>query len=198
MSQALHVVILAAGEGKRMNSSLPKVLMPLAGKPLLRHVVDTARALKPAWIHVVYGHGGDKVLAAFDGAEDIAWVHQGAPLGTGHAMIQAMPSLPENAQVLVLYGDVPLLSVETVRVLLAATGGKRLAVLVDKVADPRGYGRVIVDPGGNVLAIVEEKDATTKQRAIDLINTGVIAASAGDLRRWLVQIGNRKDRKSVV
>ena len=174
-----------------MNSSLPKVLMPLAGKPLLAHVIDAARALKPAMIHVVYGHRGEQVRAAFAEDADLSWILQAAQLGTGHAMIEAMPSLPENAQVLVLYGDVPLLSVETIRVLLAATGGKRLAVLADKANDPRGYGRVVTDPSGQVLAIVEEKDATTKQRTIDLVNTGVIAALASDLRRWLVQIGNR-------
>jgi len=186
----LHVVILAAGEGKRMKSALPKVLQPLAGRPMLAHVIDCARALEPARIHVVHGHGGAQVRDAFSGT-DLQWVLQDRQLGTGHAVLQALPAIPDAAQVLVLFGDVPLILPRTVQALLAATGDTGMAMLAEHVADPRGYGRVLRDGLGRVRAIVEERDASTEQRAVELINTGVLAASAADLRRWLSQVGNR-------
>jgi len=186
----LHVVILAAGEGKRMKSALPKVLQPLAGRPMLAHVIDCARALEPARIHVVHGHGGAQVRDAFSGT-DLQWVLQDRQLGTGHAVLQALPAIPDAAQVLVLFGDVPLILPRTVQALLAATGDTGMAMLAEHVADPRGYGRVLRDGLGRVRAIVEERDASTEQRAVELINTGVLAASAADLRRWLWQVGNR-------
>lgn len=180
----LHVIVLAAGEGKRMRSALPKVLLPVAGTPMLRHVLDTARALGAQRIHVVHGHGGEAVRAAITDA-DLVWVEQAERLGTGHAVLQAMPGVPDGAQVLVLYGDVPLLTTTTLKQLIPEDGGARFAVVADTVSDPTGYGRILRDGNGNVRAIVEERDATPEQRLIDLINTGVLTAPASGLRRWL-------------
>ncbi|HTD29670.1 MAG TPA: NTP transferase domain-containing protein, partial [Xanthomonadaceae bacterium] len=134
MSNPLHVVILAAGEGKRMKSALPKVLQPIAGRPMLAHVIDTARALGAEGIHVVYGHGGAQVRSAFVDQADLVWAEQAQQLGTGHAVQQAMPGVPDGARVLVLYADVPLIAAETLRGLLMADGG--LAVLVAELDDP--------------------------------------------------------------
>jgi bifunctional UDP-N-acetylglucosamine pyrophosphorylase/glucosamine-1-phosphate N-acetyltransferase len=188
MSAPLHVVILAAGEGKRMQSSLPKVLHRLAGKSMLGHVVDTARAVGAAAIHVVYGHGGAQVREAFASQSDIAWAEQAKQLGTGHAVQQAMPNVPDGARVLVLYGDVPLISAES----LAATISSQspLAVLVADLDDPTGYGRVLVDASGHVAAIIEQKDANEAQRRVRIVNTGIIAADAARLRAWLSQLRN--------
>ena len=188
MSAPLHVVILAAGEGKRMKSALPKVLQPIAGRPMLAHVIDAARALQPAAIHVVHGHGGDAVQRAFAAQPDLQWALQAQQLGTGHAVQQAMAQLPDQAQVLVLYGDVPLVTAQTLRRLLDVPA--RLAVLGAELADPSGYGRIIRDPEGRVASIVEQKDASEEQRRIDLINTGMIAADAAALKRWLGALRN--------
>ncbi len=188
MSAPLHVVILAAGEGKRMKSSLPKVLQTIAAQPMLAHVIDSARALQPAGIHVVYGHGGDQVRAAFAAQADLHWAEQAQQLGTGHAVQQAMPAVPDHAKVLVLYGDVPLIRSETLQQLLNAPG--RLAVLAAEPNDPSGYGRIVRDAQGRVAAIVEHKDASSEQRAIGIINTGVIAADAIALKRWLSNLSN--------
>jgi bifunctional UDP-N-acetylglucosamine pyrophosphorylase/glucosamine-1-phosphate N-acetyltransferase len=182
----LHVVILAAGEGKRMKSARPKVLQPVAGRPMLAHVIDAARALSPECIHVVHGHGGDAVMAAFDGEDGLAWVEQSQQLGTGHAVQQAMPAIPDGSQVLVLYGDVPLITADTLRRLLACDG--RLAVLVAEPEDPTGYGRIVRDQQGHVGAIVEHKDASAEERRIRTVNTGVIAAEATALKRWLAHL----------
>lgn len=179
----LHVIVLAAGAGTRMKSMRPKVLMPLAGRPLLAHVLDAARALLPAMIHVVYGHGGDQVQAAFAGQDDLHWVLQAERLGTGHAVDQALPDVPDDAQVLVLYGDVPLTRVDTLRTLIAVEGG--FGLLAIRVAEPRGYGRVLRDGNGHVRGVVEEKDATDEERAIDVVNTGILVASAAALRVWI-------------
>jgi bifunctional UDP-N-acetylglucosamine pyrophosphorylase/glucosamine-1-phosphate N-acetyltransferase len=184
----LHVVILAAGEGKRMKSALPKVLQAIAGRPMLAHVVDAARALRPAAVHVVYGHGGDAVRAAFADQAGLEWAEQDRQLGTGHAVRQAMPKVPDGAQVLVLYGDVPLITAETLHRLLAAPG--RLAVLVADLDDPSGYGRVERDAEGRVARIVEEKDADDAQKRIRTINTGIIAAESTALKRWLEALRN--------
>ena len=189
MSQSLHVVILAAGEGKRMKSGTPKVLQPVAGRPMLAHVVDTARALGAAAVHVVHGHGGTQVREAFAADTSLRWAEQAQQLGTGHAVQQAMPAVPENARVLVLYADVPLIGLDTLRNLLAA-GSDGVAVLTETMADPTGYGRVLVDGNGDVQAIVEQKDADESQRAIKVINTGVVVAPAADLRRWLARLRN--------
>ena len=188
MPGPLHVIVLAAGEGKRMRSMLPKVLQKIAGRPMLAHVLDAARALAPAGLHVVYGHGGDQVRAAFAGVGDIAWAEQARQLGTGHAVQQAMPGVPDDARVLVLYGDVPLLTSETLQRLLDAPG--RLAVLAAELPEPFGYGRIVRDAEGRVARIVEHKDASEHERGIRLVNTGVIAADGSVLRRWLDALRN--------
>ncbi len=187
MSEALHVVILAAGEGKRMNSAQPKVLLPVAGRPMLAQVLAAARELGAAAIHIVYGHRGEQVRAAFASDGDLQWVEQAEQLGTGHAVQQAMPAIPDDARVLVLYGDVPLIEAETLRRVLSAPGA--LAVLGAEPSDPTGYGRLVLDSRGRVQAIVEHRDCDERQRAIGLINTGIIAAQAGELRRWLSRLG---------
>jgi bifunctional UDP-N-acetylglucosamine pyrophosphorylase/glucosamine-1-phosphate N-acetyltransferase len=188
MTAPLHVVILAAGEGKRMKSARPKVLQPIAGQPMLAHVIAAARALRPAAIHVVHGHGGDDVRAAFADQADLRWALQAQQSGTGHAVQQAMPQVPDDAQVLVLYGDVPLVLPATLRRLLDASPS--LAVLGAELADPTGYGRIVRDAEGRVAAIVEQKDANEEQRKIRLVNTGMVAAAAGALRRWLDALRN--------
>ncbi|HJR72395.1 MAG TPA: bifunctional UDP-N-acetylglucosamine diphosphorylase/glucosamine-1-phosphate N-acetyltransferase GlmU [Luteimonas sp.] len=188
MAAPLHVVILAAGEGKRMKSKLPKVLQKLAGEPMLAHVVDAASALQPAGIHVVYGHGGEQVRAAFADRDGLSWAEQAQQLGTGHAVQQAMPHVPDGAQVLVLYGDVPLIRPDTLRRLLDSPG--RLAVLVAELQDPTGYGRIVRDPEGRVAAIVEHKDADDEQRRIRIVNTGILAAEATALKGWLATLSN--------
>jgi len=188
MTQPLHVIILAAGAGKRMKSALPKVLQPIAGRPMLAHVIETARQLQPEAIHVVYGHGGEAVRQALADQPDLRWAEQSEQLGTGHAVLQAMPEVPDAATVLVLYGDVPLIRGETLRHLLSQPG--RLAVLVAEVADPTGYGRIVRNAEGKVGAIVEQKDATDEQRSIRTINTGIITAESTALRRWLSQLSN--------
>ncbi len=187
-AKPLHVVILAAGEGKRMKSVKPKVLQPIAGKPMLGHVIDTARELGAEKIHIVFGHGGDQVRAAFARQGDLSWAEQARQLGTGHAVQQALPDVPDAARVLVLYGDVPLLMRESLVPLVRAS--RPLAVLTAEPADPTGYGRVMLDVRGYVSAIVEQKDATPEQREVHLINTGIIAADAAKLRAWLAQLRN--------
>lgn len=185
----LSVVILAAGQGKRMKSDLPKVLQPLAGRPLLSHVLDAAKALKADAVHVVYGHGGERVRDALSN-ECVNWVLQAEQLGTGHAVAQAMPAIPDDHTVLVLYGDVPLVRTATIEQLAAQASAKSISVLTVVLADPGGYGRVVRDGAGNVVRIVEQKDANTKERAINEINTGLMAAPAGALRKWLAALRN--------
>ena len=184
---SLSVVILAAGQGKRMASDLPKVLQPLAGRPMLGHVIDTARRLNPAAIYVVHGHGAERVRAAFPAA-DIQWVLQAEQKGTGHAVMQAMPAIPDAHAVLVLYGDVPLVQEAALANLVARAAPQALALLSAVLPDPAGYGRVIRDAAGRVVRIVEEKDANHKERAIAEINTGLLAAPAGKLRGWLAAL----------
>ncbi len=188
MPAPLHVIILAAGEGKRMKSALPKVLQKIAGTPMLGHVIATARSLQPAGIHVVYGHRGEQVRAAFDGQPDLHWTEQKERLGTGHALQQAMPAVPQDARLLVLYGDVPLITGETLRRLLESTG--RIAVLVADLDDPTGYGRVMRDAQGNVARIIEQKDASAQERGIQTVNTGILVADGEPLRRWLERLEN--------
>jgi bifunctional UDP-N-acetylglucosamine pyrophosphorylase/glucosamine-1-phosphate N-acetyltransferase len=170
-----------------MLSDLPKVLQPLAGQPLLRHVLDTTRALQPAAVHVVYGHGGEQVRAAF-GADDLKWALQAEQKGTGHAVLQAMPAIPDDHLVLVLYGDVPLLQAATLQELLLQARHGQLALLTVVLADPAGYGRVLRDAKGGVKAIVEQKDASAAQLRIHEGNTGVLAVAAPLLRRWLARL----------
>ena len=184
----ISVIILAAGQGTRMRSDLPKVLQPLAGQPLLGHVLATASGLGIEDICVVYGHGGDAVPTAFPGP-GVRWVLQAEQLGTGHAVQQAMPNTPDGNRVLVLFGDVPLLTQRTLRRLLDATPADEIAVLTVDLDDPEGYGRIVRE-GDNVVGIVEQKDATAEQRAIGEINTGVMVCPAERLRRWLIDLDN--------
>jgi bifunctional UDP-N-acetylglucosamine pyrophosphorylase/glucosamine-1-phosphate N-acetyltransferase len=180
----LSVVVLAAGEGKRMKSALPKVLLSLAGRPLLKHVIDAARALAPEAIHVVYGHGGERVREALKD-EPVKWTLQAERLGTGHAVRQAIDHIPDEHLVLVLYGDVPLISRPTLTELLALAGPRRLGLLTMKAEDPEGYGRIVRNSRGGVQRIVEQKDATRAQLKIHECNTGVLVSPAGLLKGWL-------------
>ena len=185
----LAVVILAAGQGKRMKSALPKVLQPLAGRPLLRHVLERARRLQPDSLHVVYGHGGEQVRAAI-GDADLKWALQAEQLGTGHALMQAMPDVGDDAMVLVLYGDVPLVEPETLRRLVDAAGPKVVSLLTVMLDDPTGYGRIVRNARGAIQKIVEQKDASKSQLRIREGNSGILAAPAKLLRRWLSKLGN--------
>ena len=185
----LNIVILAAGRGTRMYSDLPKVLHLLAGKPLLEHVLDTARALKPARLCVVYGYGGDALPQAIPG-NDIAWALQAEQLGTGHALQQALPHLDAHGVTLVLYGDVPLTRPDTLQHLLTHAGGAGVAVLTVALSDPTGYGRILRDHQGRVTHIVEQKDASDTEKKIQEVNTGIIAAPTEKLVRWLAQLSN--------
>ncbi|MBK6454299.1 MAG: bifunctional UDP-N-acetylglucosamine diphosphorylase/glucosamine-1-phosphate N-acetyltransferase GlmU [Proteobacteria bacterium] len=186
----MSVVILAAGQGKRMKSDLPKVLQPVAGRPLLQHVIDSARELSASDIHVVYGHGGERVRETL-AAENVTWALQAEQLGTGHAVQQAMPAVPDDHLVLILFGDVPLVQAATMQRLVdAATNGEALGVLSVRMKDPTGYGRIVRDRAGRVARIVEHKDANQKERAIDEVNTGLMAASAKRMREWLAQLRN--------
>ena len=183
----MNVVILAAGQGKRMRSDLPKVLHRLGGRPLLAHVLDTARELGAAKICVVYGHGGEAVREAL-GADDIAWAKQEPQLGTGHAVLQALPHLDPEQPTLVLYGDVPLIGTATLaRLHEIAAGG--LGVLTVEMDDPAGYGRIVREDG-EIRRIVEERDASDDERAISEVNTGFVAAPTQALARWLSGLGN--------
>jgi len=185
----LAVVILAAGQGKRMKSALPKVLQPLAGQPLLRHVLNRARQLQPDSVHVVYGHGGEQVRAAI-GDGDLQWSLQAEQLGTGHALMQAMPGIGDDSLVLVLYGDVPLIDPETLRRLIALASPKVMSLLTVMLDDPTGYGRIVRNTRGAILKIVEQKDANKAQLRIREGNSGILAAPAKLLRRWLSRLGN--------
>ncbi|WP_417068446.1 bifunctional UDP-N-acetylglucosamine diphosphorylase/glucosamine-1-phosphate N-acetyltransferase GlmU [Niveibacterium terrae] len=184
----MHVVILAAGQGKRMRSALPKVLQALAGRPLLAHVLDTARALGADKLSVVFGHGGEAVRAALD-APDLAWAHQAEQLGTGHAVAQALPHLPESGPVLILYGDVPLTRRETLSELITRAGTDGFALLTVDIPDPTGYGRIVRE-AGKVVRIVEQKDASEAERAITEVNTGILCCQAQHLRGWLARLSN--------
>ncbi len=184
----LAVVILAAGQGKRMKSDLPKVLQPLAGRPLLWHVVTRARSLEPASMHVVFGHGGDQVRAAL-AHENLQWALQAEQLGTGHAVMQAMPTVSDDSLVLILYGDVPLIRADTLRALIAVAGPKAMSLLTVVLADPTGYGR-IVRRGKAIQRIVEQKDAKPAQLRIREGNSGIMAVPARLLKKWLGQLRN--------
>jgi bifunctional UDP-N-acetylglucosamine pyrophosphorylase/glucosamine-1-phosphate N-acetyltransferase len=189
----LDVIVLAAGLGKRMRSDLPKVLHPLAGRPLLAHVIDAARALAPRKIFVVHGHGADKVRAAFPDS-GVDWVLQAEQLGTGHAVLQALPQLSPDANVLILYGDVPLVRPATLKRLLeGARGG--LAMLTAELADPSGYGRIVRDAAQRVGRVVEQKDATASELALREVNAGFFCLSARRLAPWLSKIGNDNAQK---
>jgi bifunctional UDP-N-acetylglucosamine pyrophosphorylase/glucosamine-1-phosphate N-acetyltransferase len=185
----LSVVILAAGQGKRMKSAWPKVLQPLAGRALLKHVIDTARLLSPKAIHVVYGHGGERVREALK-SEAVSWVLQERQLGTGHAVTQALPGIPDAHTVLVLYGDVPLIRRDTLEALLKLCDSKTLAILTVRLEDPTGYGRILRDARGRIRKIVEHKDASQQELRVRESNTGIIAAPAKLLKKWLALVKN--------
>ena len=180
----LEVVILAAGQGTRMKSKRPKVLHPLGGKPLLGHVVDTAKSIGAHRIHVVYGHGGDQVRAAFDGV-DINWVLQEQQNGTGHAVRMAMPSVDDDSTVLVLFGDVPLINPETLKRAVEVADSGAVSVVTTLLDNPFGYGRIVRGESGNVLAIREQKDASSDEQAVKEINAGIKAAPSKRLKDWL-------------
>ena len=185
----LSIVILAAGQGKRMKSDLPKVLQPIAGKPLVQHVIDTARRLDPQAIHVVYGHGGDKVRATL-AAQPLQWALQAEQKGTGHAVMQAMPAIPDDHIVLVLYGDVPLNRLDTLAGLVKLAGPKAMSLLTVMLDDPTGYGRIVRNARGQIQKIVEQKDASKAQLKIREGNSGIMAVPAKLLRKWLGKLGN--------
>ncbi len=194
MMSNLEVIVLAAGQGKRMHSALPKVLHTIGGKPLLSHVLGAAGALEPRHIHVVYGHGGEQVRQQID-SPGVRWVLQAEQLGTGHAVQQAISSVPEDSRVLVLYGDVPLIRPATLRQLISATAQPTLSLLTVELSDPTGYGRIVRDGNGQVKRIVEQKDATPDEAAIREINTGILAAPGGLLHRWLSRLENRNSQQ---
>ena len=189
----MNVVILAAGMGKRMQSDLPKVLHALAGKPLLSHVIDTARSLSPSRICVIYGHGGDAVPSRL-AAGDLSFALQQPQLGTGHAVMQAVPQLNDDEPTLVLYGDVPLTSAATLKTLADKAGKEKLAVLTVNLSDPAGYGRIVRE-GSRIVRIVEQKDANDAERAISEVNTGIIVAPTKALKSWLGQLSNNNAQK---
>ncbi len=184
----LGIVILAAGQGTRMKSTTPKVLHHLAGRPLLAHVLGAADALAPVRIVVVYGHGGEQVPTVFAQRDDVVWAEQTPQLGTGHALQQAQPHLADCDRVLVLYGDVPLVETDTLRALLACP--EPVALLTVRLPDPTGYGRIVRDPAGSVRRIVEQKDASEAERAIDEVNTGIMALDGNRLAGWLGRLEN--------
>ena len=187
-NSSLSVVILAAGKGTRMYSDLPKVLHPLAGKPMVQHVIDTALKLGAQNVHLVYGHGGDLLKEKLSD-QPLNWVLQAEQLGTGHAMQQVAPHFSDDEDVLMLYGDVPLISGETLQRLLAAKPQGGIGLLTVKLANPTGYGRIVRE-NDNVVGIVEHKDATAEQHKINEINTGILVASGRDLKRWLGKLNN--------
>ncbi|HYN77628.1 MAG TPA: bifunctional UDP-N-acetylglucosamine diphosphorylase/glucosamine-1-phosphate N-acetyltransferase GlmU, partial [Lamprocystis sp. (in: g-proteobacteria)] len=185
----LGVIILAAGLGKRMHSALPKVLHPLAGRPMLAHVLDAATRIGAAKTVVVYGHGGDQVRAAL-ASRDCAWVEQAKQLGTGHAVMQAMPAVADMDRVLVLYGDVPLVDPDTLTRLIDASKDAGLGILTAMMDDPTGYGRIIRDATGRILRSVEQKDGTPDELAVCEANTGFLVADRARLDAWLGQLTN--------
>jgi bifunctional UDP-N-acetylglucosamine pyrophosphorylase / glucosamine-1-phosphate N-acetyltransferase len=190
---SMNVVILAAGQGKRMHSDMPKVLHPLAGKPLLARVIETARSLGPSRVCVVYGHGGEAVRTALE-SEQVAWVRQEPQLGTGHAVMQALPQLDETVATLVLYGDVPLTRADTLRALVSAAANG-MGVLTVALADPTGYGRIVRGKDGRLQRIVEHKDASPAELAIREVNTGIMVVPTRALRTWLSRLSNNNAQK---
>ncbi|MFR0673854.1 bifunctional UDP-N-acetylglucosamine diphosphorylase/glucosamine-1-phosphate N-acetyltransferase GlmU [Enterobacterales bacterium AW_CKDN230030176-1A_HGKHYDSX7] len=185
---SLDIVILAAGQGTRMRSALPKVLHPVAGNTMLGHVIHSARQLEPQGIHVVIGHGAEQVRERL-AADDLNFVLQDQQLGTGHAVAQAVPAVTADT-VLILYGDVPLIEVQTIERLLAKVNDRQLGLLTVTLQDPTGYGRIVRDATGQVTAIVEQKDASEAQRAIKEGNTGILAVPASRLAEWLGRLSN--------
>ena len=184
----LSVVILAAGKGTRMYSDLPKVLHKIAGKPMVKHVIDTAKQLNAAQIHLIYGHGAD-LLKQRLADEPVNWVFQAEQLGTGHAMQQAAPFFADDENILMLYGDAPLITTETLQKLIAAKPENGIALLTVNLENPTGYGRIIRQDG-NVTAIVEQKDANAEQLKITEVNTGVMVSDGASFKKWLARLDN--------
>ncbi|MEN8129134.1 MAG: bifunctional UDP-N-acetylglucosamine diphosphorylase/glucosamine-1-phosphate N-acetyltransferase GlmU [Pseudomonadota bacterium] len=187
MDKELVIIILAAGQGTRMKSSLPKVLHPIGGQPMLAHVIDTAEMLSPKDIYIVYGHGGERVISEID-RPSIHWCLQEEQLGTGHAVSQALPTILPEQKVLVMYGDVPLIRADTLKNILLALKDNDLSLLTVEIKNPQGYGRIVRDDHGKVCRIVEEKDADHAVKEIKEVNTGILAADASALRRWLNKV----------
>lgn len=190
----LRVVILAAGKGTRMRSDLPKVLHKVANKPMVEHVIDTARSLKPEAINLIYGHGGEQLQQSIQG-DDLTWVEQREQLGTGHAVQQVIPFLNDDEKVVILYGDVPLLSESTLIKLLTATQTTELGLLTMTLDEPTGYGRIVRNTDKQVTGIVEQKDASTEQLAIQEVNTGIMIADGAKLKSWLENLSNDNAQK---
>lgn len=189
MNPPLNIVILAAGKGTRMKSDLPKVLHPLAGKPLITHVLAAADQLGPQSICVIYGHGGETLPQAL-GRTDLAWARQEPQLGTGHAVQQAVPHLDKTALCLILYGDVPLTRAETLREMTLIARDGAIALLTVQLDNPSGYGRIVRNVRGQVERIVEQKDATPEELQIKEVNTGILCLPAGKLATWLSRLDN--------
>ena len=185
----LEVIILAAGQGTRMKSDKPKVLHQLAGRPMLEHVISTAQQLNANHIHIVYGHGGDQVKSCFT-EWPLSWQCQQQQLGTGHAVQQALPALARDGHALILYGDVPLISLSTLQELLSKVDDTHMALLTTFMDDPSGYGRIIRDAQQRVISIVEQKDCNPEQLTVDEINTGIMALPARYLHEWLSKLTN--------
>ncbi|MRJ44280.1 bifunctional UDP-N-acetylglucosamine diphosphorylase/glucosamine-1-phosphate N-acetyltransferase GlmU [Idiomarina loihiensis] len=190
----LRVVILAAGKGTRMRSELPKVLHKVANKPMVEHVIDTARSLKPDAINLIYGHGGDQLKQAIAG-DDLTWVEQREQLGTGHAVQQVIPHLKSNEKVIILYGDVPLLTESTLIKLVTASANTSLGLLTMTLSEPTGYGRIVRNERRSVTGIVEQKDANAQQLAINEVNTGIMIADSDKLKSWLEKLSNDNAQK---
>ncbi|MGK2946189.1 MAG: bifunctional UDP-N-acetylglucosamine diphosphorylase/glucosamine-1-phosphate N-acetyltransferase GlmU [Candidatus Malihini olakiniferum] len=188
-NRVMSVVILAAGKGTRMHSDLPKVLHPLAGKPMIQYVIDAAMETGAKQVHLVYGYGGDLLKDRLTNP-DLNWVLQAEQLGTGHAMKQAAPFFADDEEILMLYGDIPLISPATLARLLEAKPQDSVALLTVKRKDPTGYGRIVRDEMDSIIGIVEHKDVTEQQRQINEINTGILAANGQDLKRWISQLSN--------
>jgi len=190
MNMKLSIIILAAGQGTRMKSEIPKVLHKLAGKPLLEHVYNAASQLKHSDIHVVYGYGGDQVKTKMSHLE-VNWVEQAEQLGTGHAVKLVMPDVAVDNLVLILYGDIPLITTDTLKQLVDTAQDTGFGLLTSFLDHPTGYGRIVRDETGKLMQIVEEKDATDEQRSITEINTGMMAVSANQLKHWVNALKNK-------
>lgn len=188
-NKPLSVVILAAGKGTRMYSDLPKVLHPVAGKPMVQHVIETAKALNAANIHLIYGHAAERLQNALAN-EPVHWVYQAEQLGTGHAMQQAAPFFADDEDIIMLYGDAPLIKAETLQALRAAKPDNGIALLTVVLDNPTGYGRILRNAQGDVVGIVEQKDATPEQLQIKEVNTGVMVGSGKDFQKWLARLDN--------
>lgn len=195
-NKGLSIVVLAAGQGTRMKSSLAKVLHQIGGRPMLSHVLDKAKTLDPSQILVVYGHAGEQLKAQYSN-ENIVWVSQAEQKGTGDAVAKAMPFIPPDHRVLVLYGDVPLISTETLRDLVEHTPSEGVGIVTAKLSDPTGLGRIVRDEQGCVRHIVEEKDANEEERAIKETNSGIALFEAKQLERWLPKLCHNNAQKEL-